>query len=52
MMSIIEAVAQIAMYALGWFIIGSGVAFFIASAFFGFPKEISKEEYNDISDGK
>lgn len=52
MMNIIESLAHAAMYGLAWLIISCGLTFVIAAAFFGFPEEISKEEYNDVSDGK
>tara|TARA_R100000808_G_C2148381_1_gene156526 strand:- start:1416 stop:1574 length:159 start_codon:yes stop_codon:yes gene_type:complete len=48
MMSIIELIAEMAMYGLAWLIIGSGLTFIFAAAFFGYPEEISEEEYNDI----
>ena len=42
-MSVFEAIAQVAMYALVWFVIGSGFAFILASAFFGYPDKKDKE---------
>ena len=47
-MSIFEAVAQIAMYTLAWFIIGSGITFVLAAAFFGYPEEKDKENQDVI----
>ena len=48
-MNIFEAMAHVVMYSLVWFIIGSGLAFILAAAFFGYPEEITEEEYNDIT---
>jgi hypothetical protein len=47
-MSVFEAIAQVAMYALAWFVIGSGAAFILAAAFFGYPEEKDKENQDVI----
>ena len=43
MMSLIESVANAAMYGLAWFVISCGFTFIIAAAFFGYPEEKDKE---------
>ena len=35
-------------YLMVWFVLGSGLCFIIAAAFFGYPKEITEEQYNEI----
>jgi len=48
-MSVFEAVAQVAMYALAWFVIGSGVAFILAAAFFGYPEDKKQPEEDNLT---
>jgi len=37
------------MYTLAWFMISCGFTFVLAAAFFGYPKEITEVEYNELS---
>jgi ABC-type transport system involved in multi-copper enzyme maturation permease subunit len=39
-------------YGVAWIVVSFGLTLFIASAFFGIPKEISEEEYNDLQSKK
>lgn len=54
-MSIISMIAEISvynmysMYTLAWFMISCGFTFVLAAAFFGYPKEITEVEYNELS---
>ena len=51
-MSTINSIAHAIMYGFAWLVISCGVTMFLAAAFFGFPKEISKEEYDDFMKGE
>jgi len=40
---------EVLYFLLGWFVLGSGLVFILAAAFFGYPEEINKEEYDELS---
>lgn len=40
----IELVAEMVMYGLAWLIIGAGMTFVFAAAFFGFPSDEEDEK--------
>ena len=47
MTSIIDVLVPVTIYSMAWLAISLGFTFIIAAAFFG-PKEISKEEYDEL----
>ncbi len=47
MTSLIESIANAAMYGLAWLVISCGFTFIIAAAFFGYPEE-KDEENQDV----
>jgi len=40
---------EVLYYLLLWFVLGSGLCFIIAAAFFGYPEEITEEQYHEIT---
>ena len=48
MTSLIDSVANAAMYGLAWFVISCGFTFIIAAAFFGYPEEKDKENQDVV----
>jgi len=49
-MSTISSIAHALLYGFAWLVISCGITMFLAAAFFGLPKEITKEEYDDLTD--
>jgi hypothetical protein len=47
-MNIIDKVMTVFCYGLMWLVVGSAVAFVLAAAFFGYPKEKSEENQHDL----
>jgi len=47
-MSLIDKIMTVFCYGLMWFVVGSGVAVVLAASFFGYPKEKSEENQDDV----
>jgi hypothetical protein len=49
-MNLLNTLAEVSMYTLAWVVMSCGFTFVLAAAFFGYPKEIYKEKFDERKD--